>query len=116
MYTQGTVVLQCSHLQLRPVLLHALHLQRFPLSLSQLPLTHSCHLRVQGPFHLTGYQLLAAHVFLVPAAHISRIALVVIKLSVLHIAACESHAQPDNLCSWQLVLMAAAREPIDVGG
>jgi hypothetical protein len=63
------------YLQLRPVLLHALHLQLVLLGLSQLPLTHCCHLRIQGALHLGRNLLLAPHILLVPIcrqhAHLS---------------------------------------------
>jgi hypothetical protein len=41
-----TTFVESSYLQLRPVLLHALHLQSLLPSLSQLALTNSCHLRI----------------------------------------------------------------------
>lgn len=61
-------IMHAPHLQLRPVLLHALDLQRLLLRLGQLALTHSRHLGVQGALHLAGNLLLATHILLVPVS------------------------------------------------
>jgi hypothetical protein len=51
-----------SHLQLRPVLLHTLHLLRLQLRLCCLPVTHCCHLCVQGALHLASTLLLPTNI------------------------------------------------------
>lgn len=58
-------------LQLCPMVLHALHLQRLLLRLCKLPVPYCCNLGIQGALDLTRSPLLAAHILFMPARHAS---------------------------------------------